>query len=211
MHEQRAVRDGHASQSGGAHPLAILLSGDGGWANADRALASAMAERGGSVAGLDCRAYLGKRRTPDESARDLSRIIEHYGRAWSTDSVILIGYSRGANMLPFLINRMPLELRKRVSVVALIGLAEHASFEFHYVDLVRDVHRPTDLPTRPEMEKLRGGGERILCFYGTEEKHSLCPQLDSSLVHAMTHAGKHMLGTPESSQVADSIMARTRG
>lgn len=202
MHENRAPRAQRA--------LAILLSGDGGWANADKALADALVRRGVSVAGLDCRAYLGRRRTPDESARDLARIIEHYVQTWNADSVILIGYSRGANLLPFLINRLPTELRRRVTVVALIGLAEQASFEFHYIDLMRDVHRHTDLPTRPEMEKLRGGSARILCFYGADEKHSLCPELDSTLAHAMTHQGRHMLGTPEASLVADSIMARAK-
>ena len=40
-------------------------------------------------------------------AGDLARIIRHYLQAWNKKRVVLIGYSLGADVLPFLANRLP--------------------------------------------------------------------------------------------------------
>src|SRR3954452_20810264 len=53
---------------GDGHTLAVLLSGDGGWASIDKQIADEMAARGISVVGMNLRSYLGKERTPDETA-----------------------------------------------------------------------------------------------------------------------------------------------
>lgn len=69
--------------------LAILLTGDGGWAGLDRALAA----RGVAVIGWDSLRYYWTPRTPDMAARDLARILEHYRTALMRQRIILVGYS----------------------------------------------------------------------------------------------------------------------
>jgi type IV secretory pathway VirJ component len=174
------------------HTVALLLTGDGGWARGDRALARELVRGGVAVLALDTRAYLrAARRTPDGTARDAAQILEHYAALWHRDRLVLVGYSRGADLAPFLVSRWPAELRSRLALLALVGFADHANFEFHWQDLVHDGRRTSDLPTRPELERIRG--TRVLCVYATDEKDSLCPSLDPSLARIGHILGGHVL------------------
>lgn len=172
-----------------APQLAILLTGDGGWADIDREIADSLARHGISVVALDSRAYLSTRRSPDESSRDLVRIMTHFMTALGRDQVVLIGYSRGADVLPFMASRLPAELLSKVRLIALLGPAPNANFKFHFIDLVSNHHRKDDLPTIPEIEKLRG--HSVICFYGAEEKETACRALDGSTATAYEMPGGH--------------------
>src|SRR5579859_6066630 len=86
-------------------PLAIVVSGDGGWRALDRDIAKGLHKRGYAVVGLNSRTYFAKRRSPEEASHTLERIIDHFSRAWHTTDVVAVGYSRGAGVLPFMINR----------------------------------------------------------------------------------------------------------
>ena len=136
--------------------LAVMLSGDGGWASIDRDIGGALAARGVDVVGLNSLRYFWTRRTPDSATADLDRVLRHYLAAWGAARVLLLGYSRGADVLPFLAARLAPDLRARVAVVALLGPARSVDFEFHLSDWVADADRATELPIRPEVEKLRG-------------------------------------------------------
>jgi len=184
--------------------LAFLITGDGGYAAGDRGIADALVARGVPVVALDARAYLKTKRTPDEAAIDAALIMRHYLAAWHRDSVIYVGYSRGADMAPFIVTRLPADLRSRLSLVAMIGLAERASFEFHWTDLVTDTDRPTDLLVAPEVLKIQG--VRMLCLYGTHEKGSLCPTFPPSVLRADRHGGKHTLSGRDGAAVAERIL-----
>jgi type IV secretory pathway VirJ component len=87
--------------------FAVLLSGDGGWAGIDKSLGAAFAAQGIPVAGFDSLRYFWSRRTPDELAADLDRIIRYYAAHWGRSDVLLVGYSQGADVLPFALNRLP--------------------------------------------------------------------------------------------------------
>lgn len=175
-----------------AHPgrvLAIFLTGDGGWAMLDRSVARVLADSGIGVVGLDSRRYFSRRRTPDESARDVARVARHYLARWRRDRLLLVGYSRGADVLPFVATRLPAELKSRLSGLAMLGMDTDASFEFHVMDLIRDVHRKGDPPLLPELARLRG--TPMVCVYGTGEDHSACRDADSSLIVRFARKGDH--------------------
>lgn len=196
-----------AADSG--NTLALLLSGDGGWAGGDKAVAATLARSGVAVVGLDMRKYLrGARRTPASMARDAADILDRYAAAWHRDRLAIVGYSRGANVAPFVVSRLPDAVRRRLALVALIGFADRASFEFHWEDLLHDLPRSTDLPTRPEVERIRG--TRILCAYGEDEKHSLCPSLDPTLARVVRHAGGHVLDGASGAAVATLVVNALR-
>ena len=187
------------------HTLALLLTGDGGWARGDRALAEALARGGVAVVGVDTRAYLrSAQRTPESASRDAGRILERYAALWHRDRLVLVGYSRGANLAPFLVSRWPVELRERLALLALVGLADRASFEFRWQDLLHEPRRATDLPTRPELERIRG--VRMLCLYGAEENGSLCPSLDQSLARVSRIPGGHVLDASSGATAAALVL-----
>lgn len=166
--------------------LAVFLSGDGGWASLDRGVTEELNDRGIAVVGLSSRKYFWQARTPDGAARDLEKILRHYLAAWGRRKILLIGYSFGADALPFLASRLPADLARQVSLVALIGPSLKASFEVH---LMSWLGGEGDHPVLPEVEKLRG--HRIVCLYGLEEKESLCPRLPREQGRSIGLAGGH--------------------
>ena len=134
------------ARAGRDSTLAVLLSGDGGWAAGDRTIAAAFAGAGVPVVGLDVPSYLAVARTPAGASADLQRLLEHYLGSWHKRRVILIGYSHGANIAPFMVSRLPDSLRQRIDLLAMVGLEDHASFDFSLADVVADVRHEGDLP-----------------------------------------------------------------
>ena len=169
--------------------LAVVLTGDGGWAGIDRRIAEVLAAHDVGVVGLDSRSYLMHGKTPHEAAADIARVIRHYTAQWSPSHVAIVGYSRGADMAPFIVNRLPAALRQHISLVALLGPAERADFQFHWADLLTETSKPTDPPILPELERMRG--TPVLCVYGQDEKESLCRLADTSAVRVDKRPGRH--------------------
>jgi type IV secretory pathway VirJ component len=170
--------------------LAVFLSGDGGWADIDRRVGEVLAQHGIDVIGFDDRAYLrGKPRTPDGVGADVARAAAAYLSRWNDQRLVLIGYSRGADLLPFVATRLPPSLRARLALVAMLALQERASFRYRFSDLWATHSRPSDIPIRPELERLRGAN--MLCVYGRDEEESLCRAVDTTLVHPEARPGGH--------------------
>ena len=164
--------------------LAVLLTGDEG-------MADELKRNGIPVVGFVSPSYLQVPRSPTGAGRDLDCVLEHYLAAWQCDHILVIGYSRGADLVPFMVSRLPSELRTRVTVVTLIGLSDVASFQYRPVDLFAAELRFNDYPVEPELTKLRG--MRLICISGERERGSLCPALDSGVVRVATHPGGHRL------------------
>jgi len=177
--------------AGTTGPMILLLSGDGDWAPFPKQLSELAAAHGSPVLGLKMRSYLSQRRTPDEMAATLAPVVRGQLGDWGRSQLMVIGYSRGADIAPFVVNRWPEDLRSQVSGMALVGLSERAGFEFHYDDLLFDIARATDLPTRPEVEKLVG--MPLWCLRGADENESFCDRPVAGMQVA-THSGSHRAG-----------------
>jgi type IV secretory pathway VirJ component len=169
-------------------PVVLLLSGDGDWVAFMRSLATALAAHGSPVLGVKMRTVLGTPQTPEATAAMIATELRDRLEQWHRKDIFVVGYSRGADAAAFLVNRWPEDLRSRVRALVLIGLSERASFAFHLEDLVRNVDRPTDLLTRPEIEKL--GSVPITCIRGEDEDESLCDHPTPGM-RALVHAGGH--------------------
>ena len=85
--------------------------------------------------------------------------------------VLLIGYSFGADVLPFLYRRLPEPTRASVRSVTLLAPSTHADFEFHLSDWLPGPSGP-GAATRPEIERM--GAARVLCLHPSEEGESPC-------------------------------------
>jgi type IV secretory pathway VirJ component len=167
--------------------FAILMSGDGGWAGLDQDIAGALAAAGIPVVGLDSLRYYWSARTPEGLALDTDRMIRYYLARFAKKRVLLVGYSQGADVLPFAVNRLPAASRQAVALTAILGMSEHAVFEFHVANWVSDdnsgpatlpeVNRITDIP--------------VLCIYGEDESDSLCPKLDARKFIVVKVKGNH--------------------
>jgi type IV secretory pathway VirJ component len=175
------------SATEGGDTFAVIVSGDGGWAGLDRNVARTLSERGIPVVGIDSLRYFWTARDPDGFGADLARLIRFYLAQWKRESVYLIGYSQGGDVLPFGVNRLPADLRARVKLIAPLAPAEKAAFEFH---LTNWVGGHGDIPLMPEMEKLEHD-PALVCIWGRDEGGSICPKLDAAKFRVIGLPGAH--------------------
>jgi type IV secretory pathway VirJ component len=191
--------------AGPASEFALLLTGDGGWAGLDQELAARLAANGVPTVALNSLKYFWTPRTPAQAAEDVARVLRHYLEAWHAQRVLMIGYSFGADVLPFVVNRLPPDLRARVASVTLLGIDAHASFEVHVAEWVEGDEG--GVPTRPELAVLTG--LPVLCIYGAGESDSICPEMPPGTVtREQIGQGHHFSG--EYSRLADRILSFTR-
>jgi type IV secretory pathway VirJ component len=172
--------------------LAVLLSGDGGWAGLVRDVSGVLNQNGVSVVGLDCLRYFWAKKTPEQTAADVERLLAHYLAAWNKKRVVLAGYSRGADVLPASTVRLPLERRGQIRLIALIGAATSVQFVPTALGILNLHDSGPSIPLMPDLEKLRG--IRILCFYGSDEQDSICSSMDPRLAECVELQGGHHFG-----------------
>ena len=168
--------------------FAIVLTGDGPVRGLGDKLGRTLADAGVPSAVWSSLRYYWTPRTPEEASADLDRLVRHFGGRWGRNRVVLIGYSMGADVLPFLVTRLPPETRARVAGVALLALADDAPFEFRVEQWWGDTGAPT-LPTLPEVARLEG--IPLLCVHGRGDVKSVCPRLAGSGVRVVELRGGH--------------------
>ena len=184
--------------------FAILYSGDGGWRDLDRSLADVLAAKGMSVVGVDVLRYYWKQKTPVLAASDLARMIRYYQKHWQKSHVVLIGFSFGADVLPFLVSRLPADLAADVSLLSLLSPERTTAFEVETTGWL-GVHNSAGMPIAPELKKL--SGIRVQCIYGTEEgADSLCTASAAAGAAVLAKSGGHHFDH-NYDELADEILA----
>ncbi len=173
---------------GKGEAMAVLLSGDGPVAGLANRLADDLHDAGIPAVVWHSTSYYWTPRTPEEAARDLDRVIRHYAERWHRERVVVVGYSMGADVAPFLLNRLPAGTRERVGAVALLALAHDAVFEFR-VQQWWTTSPALARAVRPEMEKLRG--TRVLCIHGQGDDKGACPEMATSRADVVELRGGH--------------------
>ncbi|MBI4794227.1 MAG: hypothetical protein HY789_16130 [Deltaproteobacteria bacterium] len=173
----------------GNDALAIIFSGDGGWADLDREFGNLFQQQGIATVGFDCLKYFWKPRQPAQVAIDLETIMRHYLKEWGKKRVMLLGYSFGASWLPLAVNRLPVDLQDRISLLVLLAPGKYTNIEIKIGDWFRNIRRAGALDVTEAAAALR---PPLLCVYGTEDKEdSLCPQLGGRNRRIMVVPGGH--------------------
>jgi type IV secretory pathway VirJ component len=145
--------------------VTLFLSGDGGWRDLDRDVAEEMAKIGYPVVGIDTLRYYWQHKSPEQSAQDLTELMQHYRQVWGTKRFILTGYSFGADVLPAIYNRLPASEQQGVDAIILLAFARTGSFEIEVEGWLGNAG--TEAATGPEMAKLPA--DKVVCIYGVEE------------------------------------------
>jgi type IV secretory pathway VirJ component len=184
--------------------FAILYSGDGGWRDLDRSLARILADKGLPVVGVDALSYFWRRKLPEVAAADLARTITYYVNRWHRRNVALIGFSFGGNVLPFLIDRLPGDIRQHVVLTALLSPERTASFEINPGAWMGFNGSQGRLPIAPVLSRLDTGV--VQCYYGEEETgDSLCTEHLPQHVEVIRKRGGHHFDE-NYDELADEIM-----
>jgi type IV secretory pathway VirJ component len=183
--------------------FAVFLSGDGGWVGLDKGVSQALATNHIPVVGWDSLKYFWSARSPDGTSRDLDRVLEYYSHLWGKSRALLIGYSQGADTLPFMVNRLPPATRRMVGLTVLLGLSSTADFQFHFSSWLRESR--AGLPTEPELE--HWSGSPYLCLYGAQDADAACAKLTGQGGSSVKMSGGHHF-SGSYHQIATEILRR---
>ncbi|MBT2794548.1 virulence factor family protein [Paraburkholderia strydomiana] len=178
-----------------AHPnglMAIVISGDGGWRDLDKTIAQALQKDGVSVIGWDSLRYFWSEKPPAQTSRDLARVMQTYGARWHAQHIALIGYSFGADVMPFAYNRLPDALRAKVSLISLLGFAPDADFQIRVGGWLGMPASDKALKVRPELTRVPPA--IVQCIYGADEEDTLCPALTKTGIEVIRTSGDHHFG-----------------
>ncbi|MGO1070105.1 virulence factor family protein [Lysobacter sp. CA199] len=179
-----------AAGGGNADTFAIFISGDGGWADFDKSVAARLSRAGVPVVGVDSLRYFWTPRTPQSFAADLDRIVRYYGAQWKRGSVLLVGFSQGADVLPGGYNQLPPATRGAVRSTALISPGLKAEYEFHLTNWIGGSGK--GLPIAPQVARMPAA--RVLCIYGSDDGDALCPKLPKGAASVAKMPGDHHVG-----------------
>jgi type IV secretory pathway VirJ component len=189
--------------------MAVFLSGDGGWRDVDKRVSEKLQQLGISVVGWSSLAYFWRRKTPDQTAADLAAVLQTYERKWNCDEVVLIGFSFGADVLPFLYPRLDPSLRRRIKQISLLSPGEAADWEIQVAGWLGAGPSSAATPLAPALATTPG--ELVQCFYGDRDRGNSCPLFAARGAELLEKRGDHHLDGDYDQiarQIADGLERR---
>lgn len=146
--------------------LLIFFSGDGGWLDFEDQLSTAFAADGFETIGFNSRTYFWSAKTPQQTAEDIVLLIGKYSKLYKTNRIYLCGYSFGADVVPFIYNRLPASVKNKVVALELLSPFASSDFMVHTSDLLNLAGDDKPYKVQPEIEAVR---IPVFCFYGEKE------------------------------------------
>ena len=170
--------------------LAIIYSGDGGWRDIDKQVGGIMAAKGIAIVGVDCLHYFWTEKPPAQVGDDLARIITHYMAAWHIRHVILLGYSFGADILPFAYNELPAEIQGKINMISLLSPERAADFEIRILGWLGAAPGSGARPLQPETVRINP--TKMQCIFGADDASiSLCTDPTARTMEVIERPGGH--------------------
>ena len=168
----------------------ILLTGNGGWRKLVQSLTRYLNSKNVSVLALNTKQYLLSEKKPVQIACDLENLINRYDSKWGQEKVVFLGYSMGAEVLPFAVNSMNDKYREKIQDLILIGPWQKATFKIKLADYFYEVNKGADIYT--ELMKMNNINAYIIC---DDNDISICHKnLDGVVDHDMLAGGHHFGG-----------------
>ena len=134
-------------------PAMFYITGDGGLNNFSRGLCESLNKKGYDVFALNAKAYFWKGRTPQQTTDDINNYLSKKITGRNNKQLVLIGYSFGADVLPFVINRLSKDIQENIMASFIIASSGSTDFEIHWADFFGDNNkRSMDVVT--EINKL---------------------------------------------------------
>lgn len=169
---------------------AVVLSGDMGLdVGMGAKIATALANDGVPVVGINSLTYFRVRRTPAEVRNLIEAAAARAAAVNGATRLILIGQSFGADMLHLGLAQAAPAFRRHVALVGLIVPLDSIDLRASPAELFSLA--PPDGPAITTARQLTWAP--TLCVYGRSELDSLCPQLQQHNVWKVPLPGGHML------------------
>jgi type IV secretory pathway VirJ component len=170
-------------------PIALMISGDGGWYAFEQLFADRLAKMGIPTIGLDSKKYFWKRKSPEETAIDMATSLNYYGKEWGKHKFILIGYSLGAEIVPFIVNRLSEEMKPKIESAVLLSPETSTDFEIHISNMLGMGNSRNVYNVLEEIIKIQA--VPTLIIFGEGEKTKIPELLTGTSVKVRLIPGDH--------------------
>lgn len=169
--------------------MVLAVSGDGGWNVWEESLRKEFNKKGIPVVGLDALKYFWQEKTPEQVTSDLSMVLNYYLKNWKKQYFILLGYSFGANIVPFIATRLKDPYKTKLIKIVMISPDPQADFEIHIVDMLNMDLAQYKYNVISEVKKIKS--MEILCIFGASEDADRTKLFRFDPVQVVELSGKH--------------------
>ena len=175
--------------AGNSDYYVIFFTGNGGYRTLAHSVTNYLNSKKLSVLAINTKKYLWTEKKPQQIAIDLETLIDRYNNTWGLKKVVLIGYSMGAEVIPFAVNCMEDKYKHELSDIILIGPWQKATFKINLLDFFFEINKGADIYT--ELLKMKVITPYIIC---DDNKISICKKdvegfIDSDILKGGHHFG----------------------
>jgi len=168
----------------------LLFSGDGGWKTIDQSITANLNSKKVPVVALNMMKYLWSEKKPLQIAKDMEGLIDTYLKKWNKQYVVIIGYSMGAEVLPFALNVTNIYYLSKIKDLILIAPAQKAMFKIKVKNYLLDSNEGQEV--LPEIRKLKVLDKYCIC---DDKKYSLCKaNIEGIIEYTILSGGHHFDG-----------------
>jgi type IV secretory pathway VirJ component len=183
-------------------PMIFHITGDGGMVRFDTDMSKNYDANGYSFIALNSLKYFFTPKSPAKLASDVVPLIKSYSEVWKKKNIILVGFSFGAEIIPFLYERLTDELQKKVKLVVLLTPSGTSDFHIHFRDMIGMDRKKETYNVVEETAKIKSS--KILAVYGNEEKNISLKNNNQPNLKILYIKGEH--GFRDSKTVFDLIL-----
>ena len=119
----------------------------------------------------------------------MADILRFYGQEWAKTRFILIGYSQGAELVPFIITHFPDNLKSKVISAVMLSPAPNTDFDIHITNMLGLGNRQNTYDVVEEINKMPK--INALCIFGEGEKTAVPGMLKGTFVKISFIPGDH--------------------
>jgi type IV secretory pathway VirJ component len=147
-------------------PFVLYISGDGGFNNFSTDLCAAINKAGYSITAVSARSYFRDKKTPDQTATDITAYLQKQFQNRKNQELVLAGYSFGADVLPFIVNKLPDSIKRKLISVVMLSPSTSTDFEVHWSDIFGG-NKKRNMDVVAEINKM--GLQKIVTLFGSDE------------------------------------------
>jgi len=92
-------------------------------------------KQGYAVIGLNAKEYFWNKKTPQEVANAIESAINESNKQWKKKNIVLIGYSFGADVAPFILTHFSLAFAGKINHLILLSPSPKTDFEIHILQM----------------------------------------------------------------------------
>jgi type IV secretory pathway VirJ component len=186
-------------------PLLFYISGDGGLNKFSTSLMLSFLNQGYATVALDARTYFWKKKNPQQAANDVNALLHQYLKNWHRKSYIFMGYSFGADVSPFIYNRLQKDIQDRARDIVLLSPSTTTDFEIHVTDML-GFGKSNGVSVTAEINKIN---KPVLFVYGRDEKDIPAQQVTIRNKQLLIlDGGHHFEG--DTKELSKQILSRLR-